>query len=155
MITCQLSPATNTFGLLALSVRDWRKNFAVNLTICSWPQYKNRCVQFHSPFFRSSPFTYFSPPLPPLFHFLRKTSYSAGPVWGETIRKSMLRFCVYHTNLTNFKTIPHIQITNTRFKRARMKECYATLTLSAWRHTPPQDGRQFGVENYRFAARQN
>jgi hypothetical protein len=86
---------------------------------------------------------------------LTEKSYTAGPVWGETMRKSMLRFCVYHTNLNNFKTITHIQISNTRFKRARMKECYATLTFSAWRHTQPQDGRQFGVENYRFAARQN
>jgi hypothetical protein len=65
------------------------------------------------------------------FWTLTEKSYPVGPVWGETMQKSMLRFCVYQTNLINFKTIPHIQISNTRFKRARMKECHATLTLSA------------------------
>jgi hypothetical protein len=29
------------------------------------------------------------------------------------------------------------------------------INLEAWRHTTPQDGRQFGVENNLFAARQN
>jgi hypothetical protein len=72
--------------------------------------------------------------------YWRKMYYPAGPVRVESMWKSMLRFCVY------FKTVTHIQISNTRFKRARMKECHAILTMSAWCHTLPQDGRQVGVK---------